>query len=464
MQFLKSHLDSISPSFCAAKWQQVTLHLHNGRTHSCHHPPTHEIPVEEIRIDVSALHNTKHKKEQRKLMLEGKRPAECQYCWNVEDLGGYKQGEFFSDRISKSSQAWARPHIDAISTQPWDKSVNPSYVEVSFSNLCNFKCSYCSPVYSSKWTEEIEKHGPYNTSGQFNNLEHPRKIKEMPIHHREYNPYVEAFWKWWPDLVKDLKVFRITGGEPLLSDDTYKVIDYLIDNPQPELEFSVNTNGCIPDKLFNKFITGMKQLLDEGKIKNAIVFTSIDGWGEQAEYGRNGLNFNQWKLNIIRILEELPSAVVSVMCTTNIFSITTLGELMEFIYDTKIKYRSENRKVAISIDTSILRFPTHQNISILTPDLKLKFDSVLSYMVSKQEGNGINDYYHGFFEFEINKLKRLIEFMKTGPHPGDNINLLTSRKDFYIFVNEHDKRRGTNFLKTFPELTDFYRICEMQPE
>ena len=64
----KSLIDSVSPSFCAAKWQQVTLHLHNGRTHSCHHPRPHAIPVSEIRIDVSALHNTKFKKDKMSLL------------------------------------------------------------------------------------------------------------------------------------------------------------------------------------------------------------------------------------------------------------------------------------------------------------------------------------------------------------------------------------------------------------
>ena len=47
----KEQINNISPSFCAAKWQQVTLHLHNGRTHSCHHPSPHAIPVDEIKIE-----------------------------------------------------------------------------------------------------------------------------------------------------------------------------------------------------------------------------------------------------------------------------------------------------------------------------------------------------------------------------------------------------------------------------
>ena len=99
-------IDKVSNSFCLAKWLQVTLHLQNGRTHSCHHPKTHHVPIEELRDNPSALHNTKFKKEQRKMMLEGERPAECQYCWNVEDL----PGSHLSDRYNKSMDTeWAFP-------------------------------------------------------------------------------------------------------------------------------------------------------------------------------------------------------------------------------------------------------------------------------------------------------------------------------------------------------------------
>ena len=70
-------INDVSPSFCIAKWKQVTLHLQTGHNHSCHHPTTHKIPLDELAANPSALHNTQFKKSQRKLMLEGARPKEC---------------------------------------------------------------------------------------------------------------------------------------------------------------------------------------------------------------------------------------------------------------------------------------------------------------------------------------------------------------------------------------------------
>jgi len=103
---IREELNSTGCGFCLAKWTQVTVHLQLGRTHSCHHPDTHSIPLVELARNPSALHNTKFKKEKRKEMLEGKRPSECQYCWNVED-----NSTQYSDRIFKSSEPWSLPHM-----------------------------------------------------------------------------------------------------------------------------------------------------------------------------------------------------------------------------------------------------------------------------------------------------------------------------------------------------------------
>ena len=67
----KKQIDAVSPTFCAAKWLQVSLHLTNGKTHSCYHPPTHNIDVNQLELNPGALHNTEQKFQERKMMLEG---------------------------------------------------------------------------------------------------------------------------------------------------------------------------------------------------------------------------------------------------------------------------------------------------------------------------------------------------------------------------------------------------------
>jgi hypothetical protein len=157
-------INSISPSFCAAKWLNTSIWLGNGRTASCHHPLAHYIPKMELQDNPSALHNTEFKKERRKEMLEGKRPDECSYCWRVEDIGN---DNVFSDRVYKSN-FYSTEDILSLKDIDYTKNVDPKTVEICFDNLCNLGCSYCNSEFSSTWANDIATKGSYvnmKTSG-----------------------------------------------------------------------------------------------------------------------------------------------------------------------------------------------------------------------------------------------------------------------------------------------------------
>lgn len=449
-------VNAISPSYCVAKWKQVTMHLHNGHTHSCHHPSTHLIPLEEIKNNSKALHNTSYKKVQRKLMLEGERPTECEYCWKAEDSGNK-----FSDRIYKSSDTtWAYEHLQEIATLPWHQDVDPSYVEVSFSSVCNFKCSYCSPNISSQWMEEIERHGAYPTSSKFNNLEWLTQTQQIPIPNNQSNPYVDAFWDWWPEMYLQLKHFRITGGEPLLSKNTFKVLDYIIENPNPNLIVSINTNLNPPVELLDKFIEKVNIIQAGNMVKRFHIFTSAEAQGKQAEYIRFGLDYNLFLQNLEKIICEIPKVACTVMCTYNILSIPTFKNFLVDILHLRRKYNYlalENQRAPVMLDIPYLRYPNHQ-AAYLAPKTFLFFiEEQIKFMNNNKETGHIDwsTAYMGFHEHEIDKLKRILDIMHFEiNNPNKNVNLY--RKDFVYFVDEHDKRRGTNFLETFPELKEMY--------
>ena len=108
----KEKLDAVSKSFCLAKWNQVSLHLPTGLTNSCYHPPLHEIDAAALTDNPAALHNTQHKLEQRSKMLQGEKPTECSYCWNMEDAGE------MSDRHYRSGEPWAMQDFDTIVQDP----------------------------------------------------------------------------------------------------------------------------------------------------------------------------------------------------------------------------------------------------------------------------------------------------------------------------------------------------------
>jgi MoaA/NifB/PqqE/SkfB family radical SAM enzyme len=151
---------TISPTFCMAKWHHTTIYLATGETHSCYHPAPHKIPLEEIKNNPSALHNTKEKKEQRRQMIKGEKPSGCNYCWKIEAMGK----DFVSDRHIKTASIYTTDRITEIKENGFNYDINPEYIEISFSNECNFKCGYCHPKASSRYYNEIKQHGPYKTS------------------------------------------------------------------------------------------------------------------------------------------------------------------------------------------------------------------------------------------------------------------------------------------------------------
>jgi organic radical activating enzyme len=449
----REKVNAVSPSFCIAKWKQVTLHLQNGHTHSCHHPNTHVVSLDQLRSNPTALHNTDFKKAQRKLMLEGVRPPECSYCWRAEDSGNQ-----YSDRIYKSSEAWALPHLESIVNSNWDDNVDPSYVEVSFSNVCNFKCSYCSPNISSKWMEEIKQFGPYPTSLKFNNLDWIQQQEKMPIPEREDNPYVDAFWEWWPKMYTELKHFRITGGEPLLSKHTFKVLDYVIANPNPNLILSINTNLNPPDELFNKFIEKLQIIQNEKKVKGIEIFTSAEAHGAQAEYIRNGMDYNMWLFNLERILKEVPKAAVTIMSTYNILSVPTYQAFLQDMLNIRRKYiaqAKQNHRMPVIVDMPYLNHPEHQAAFIIPQELLHFVEEQIKFMKDNREVGTPGMEYLGFYDHEIYKLERIYNILVTElESPRADLNV--RRKDFVLFVDEHDRRRGTNFLETYPEFKEMY--------
>ena len=450
LQEVKSKLDGVGCGFCLAKWTQVTMHLGMGMTHSCHHPSPHKIPLKEVERNPSALHNTSYKKQKRREMLEGGKPEECNYCWKVEE-----SSNSFSDRVFKSSEPWSLDQFDKIKDSHWRENFNPRYVEVSFSNTCNFKCAYCGPQYSSKWVEEIEKHGAYPTSYNFNDISNIQARGEMPYKHSELNPYVEAFWKWWPDLYKDLHTFRITGGEPLLSKDTFKVLEYIQDHyhKNPNLSLSINSNLGVPDNLIDRFIEIAKDLCENDKVRELTIFTSVEAKGAQAEYTRYGLEYDKFWSNVDKILTALPKVTINIMATFNALSVFSYDELIDKTFEMKKKHANGQRYwvSALQLDTSYLRWPTHLSVKILEPEHK----TLILKSAEKALYYGIKEFTkdnYGFSNVEIQKIKRIYDYAIS----EDDFDVERNRKDFVIFVDELDKRRGTNFLKTFPELNEFY--------
>jgi organic radical activating enzyme len=441
--------DHLGPAMCLAKWKQVSLHLPTGLNNSCYHPPLHSIDASALKDNPSALHNTAHKKEQRRIMLKQERPQECSYCWAMEDNGK------LSDRHYRSGEPWAAKDFESIMNSTGDEDVTPSYVEVNFNSACNLLCSYCSPQFSSSWMQEVEQHGGYPTSVVHNDPSH-FVGRKRPIANRDYNPYVEAFWQWWPTLYPELEHFRMTGGEPMLDKNTYKVFDYVLANPKSNLHLNVTSNFSVDEKSWQKYLSYVKQLCEGEKIEHFMQYVSLDAWGIQAEYIRHGLDFNLLWDRVNQFLTEIPGRnSITFIVTMNNLSVTSLDSLMAGILGLRHIYSETYQRVWF--DTPVLRTPTWQSIQLLPESYVDQLEQTWAWMMKNLEKP--EDPFHGFKDYELARLDRDIAWMRDG-QKLDSAYINQNKADFYRFFAEHDRRRGTDFLKTFPEMSTWWKECE----
>jgi organic radical activating enzyme len=439
----------LGPALCLAKWKQVSLHLPTGLNNSCYHPPLHEISADTLVNNPASLHNTAYKKEQRKIMLRQERPQECSYCWAMEDNGK------LSDRHYRSGEPWAAQDFNAIVNSTGDEDVLPSYVEVNFNNVCNLACSYCSPQFSSTWMQEVESSGGYPTSRIHNSPEHFIG-RNRPIPNRDPNPYVDAFWSWWPELYPELRHFRMTGGEPLLDRNTYRVFDYVLANPKPDLHLNVTSNFSVDERSWQRYLSYVKQLCEGENIEHFMQYVSVDSFMEQAEYIRHGLNFNLLWERVNQFLTEIPGRnSITFIVTMNNLSVPGLGKLFSAILGLRKIYSKTYQRVWF--DTPVLRQPTWQSLQLLPESYVDELETVWAFMLKNIETEATR--FQGFKDYEMARLDRDIAWMRDG-QKLDKEYLDRNKADFYRFFAEHDRRRGTDFLKTFPEMSAWWAECK----
>ncbi len=441
---IKDITDRVSPTFCLAKWHHTTIYLQTGETHSCYHPAPHKIPLDEIKESPSALHNTNEKKNQRIAMLNGEQPSGCQYCWNIEALGS----DYISDRHERNASIYTEDRFNEIVTSDIDFNINPEYIEISFGNECNFKCGYCHPKASSAYYKEIEKFGPYDMVKN-----HRNDIDWLTIYPREEdNPYVDAWWRWWPQVKKTLNILRITGGEPLLHQSTWRLLEDLDKNPLPNLELNINSNLGVKTVLVDRLAEKVKDLMANNKIRRFKLFTSLDTWGPQAEYIRTGLDLEVWEKNFHTYLTTTVTPI-TFMVTFNILTVTNFKSLLEKFLEWRKQYGwyDHLKEHRIRFDTPYLKEPLQYDMNILP---KEEFMPYMRDALAFMKENVSNNDSSKFTELEYEKFRRVVDYMETTVYSDKQLK--EGRTDFHRWFTEFDRRRGTDFLQVFPEYKQFF--------
>lgn len=398
---------------CQLKWAWSTVSLVNGQTQSCHRTDPHLFD-----INTFNFHNTTEKIKQRELMLDGKWPYQgCEYCKNIEDTGiGQSDRQFFLNV----------PDITPKELEFDNKitTVTPTILEVYLDNTCNLKCIYCIPELSSRIDYELKKYGRFEKNGL---------ILESKFKRSEQFDYIEEnFWKWMINNSSTLTRLHLLGGEPFYQKQFDKFIEFFNNNPCPLLEFNIVTNLMLPFEQLIRYILVFYELLKIRHLKRLDITVSIDCWGEEQEYVRYGLDLAKWEKNFNYLISQ-KWIKLNINSTISALTIKTMSELI-----LKLNDWNKERKIEHYFSTTI--YPSYMHPSILGPnEFKNEFNEILNLMeTATWRGTHAKQYMEGI----------AATIKNSHSNPQEILKLIT-------FLDENDRRRGTNWKILFPWLEKY---------
>lgn len=444
-------------TICALRWMNPVINISRPEVKSCCHTEYEVIPKEDMeKYGTDVFLNTDKLKKDRYDLIKGVRSKDCSSCWMLEDKGvhsprqGYEMfANFFFDEknatpenIENFKENFADWAESVTPDSPALRGDRPFMLDINLGNLCNLKCMYCHHGVSSQWGMENIKYGELD------------KDYYDRIYNTEYPEYEELFWKWFNETAKySVGVISISGGEPLITPKFYDVLDKINDafkdlpDRRKKVVIGFSTNLNTPENYFKKFLNYVPKL-DEYFILH--MFVSMEGLGKQAEYIRNGLDWNLFESNIRTILEGQYNLQLNFQITINTLNIPHLKEFLMWLKSLQEEFDKE-----LIPFQNIVKYPDWQSPLILTPDFAdYLYDTIdwLNDIIPK-----LKDYNNtGYFKWKDypNYLLSIAEGIK-----ADNADV-ELRKKFYRWFKQYDERRELNLLETFPLHKDFWTLCE----
>ena len=403
---------------CVYKWGWNTFRLYNATSSSCHR--VNPVAVSLDKFD--DFHNTPEVLNDRQKMLAGKWPGRgCEYCENVEKQGGV------SDRLYHNNI----PGLTPVDFDPvGDQKVTPRIVELYLSNTCDLACVYCLPGFSSRNNEELKKYGPY-------------PIGILPVQQiTDKDQYFTAWLNWLDKNYQDLDRVSILGGEPFLQKEMWNILEFISNRRNQNLTISINTNLNSKTDTIKRFVEICKNLIINRKIKQVHISASLDCWGPQAEFIRNGLVLGQWQENFEYLIQHKWLSI-SVHQVITSLSIGTALDLQQRIAE----YKKQNPKItqAYHVVDSGYEEIYHPNIFGAT-FFKDKLDALL-------------EHYPIATEWDIETRKRLEGIcLMVNAEKSDPLRL----SKLCATLDMIDQRRNTDWKKLFPDIAQYFIENEIQ--
>ena len=399
-----------SETFCILPWVHITTTPTGMATPCCVADEWFKLDIKLSDHDsLQSLINAQQMKDLRLDMLNERKNRNCRNCYvqeqhNIESLRqrtNSRFGKFFTETIANTEDDG---YINDFKLRYYDFRLN---------NICNMKCRTCYSVNSSLWESEDAKQGKILKT----------KIKE---------DVKDLFIREVVNHIQHLDEAYFAGGEPLLMEEHYEILEELIRLGRTDIKLRYNTNVSVlkfKDKnvldLWNKF---------DNKV---LISASLDHYGKKAEYIRHGTNWD----NIVKNMELLrnhPNVSVSVNTVLSIFNFLTLPDFYDYMINKGWLTKDDS-----TFSVYMMANPAYISTQVLPVELKEQGLANIDTLIARLEKAG-------FVEHQLMYLKQIRTWVTAANTWDDQIY------NFRTNTSRIDHLRSENFLDTFPELSKMF--------
>lgn len=418
----KNHLLNENTAFCILPW----LHMHvwpNGNAYPCCIADSDE-PFGNVKeSSIGQVWNDEKYKQLRRAMLNGEKLDCCRRCYELEHSTNIWT-------LRKNHNMWyGDKHFDLVEKTNEDGSLDEQrmvYLDIRFSNICNMKCRSCGPELSSQHAKEFKE--MYGEHELVRMLKNDGKIVVNIAHN-------ENFWNDLQTYLPDIEEVYWAGGEALITDEHYKILDYWLENNKTDVRLRYTTN-------FSNFRYKKKSIIEYWKeFEDIQVSASLDCSGPRAEYSRHGTDWAQIERNRLDMLEHLPHVHFELTPTISMYNVWQWPDFhMDWVDRGLVDI--ENCRL------NMLTFPEMMRINHADESFKIElrdkyldykswaFDKIADRMKDRPEV--MNDV--------IGKIDTVIRFLNTG-NPNEEM-----MREFCRNNGRLDKYRREDFWSVFPEM------------
>jgi len=418
----KEHLLKKNKAFCILPW----IHMHawpDGRAMPCCIADSDQ-PFGNVKENtIAEVWNSDKYRELRLAMLKGEKLDCCRRCYELED-------STYIWTLRKNHNQWfGDKHFDLVEKTNADGSIDEmrmAYMDIRFSNICNMKCRTCGPELSSLHAQE---HGElYGKHEVANILKNNGSIIVNVAKHKN-------FWDELQQYLPDVEEVYWAGGEPLITNEHYKILDHWIETGKTDVRLRYTTN-------FSNLRFKQKSIIDYWReFPDIQVSASLDAMGSRAEFVRHGTHWETVERNRQEMLEELPNIHFELTPTISLYNVWNWPDFhLDWVERGLVDI--ENCRLNMLTDPDFMRLdsiPNDFKIELRSKYIDYKawaYDKIKDRIATKPD----------VVKDVLGKIDSVIQFMNTGKL--DTVKL----KQFFEKNHGLDQHRKEDFWATFPEL------------